>query len=335
MEVVEQQGDMKTNPVGCGPFVFKEWQKDNFTDLVRNPDYWDASIPRIDTLRILPRPDAAALLNGFLADETDVLFNYRFTDKAAIEGASGVTQQVSLFGFLYAVMETNTPPFDNKMFRQAMAKGVDRKALAEAAQGPGTSTADILIPRASPLYPGADPWQRDVDGARSLISQSGVDTSQPITVMLVDLPFMHPWSAIMQANFEEMGLTANIELRAVADYIDLVFTKKTYQIGLAGDASAPDPSLFLDRYLTTGGATNITNYTNQMMDDVLASAGTSYDDAERKTLYGEAMQVLLDDVPMFPLFENVLTTAWKSHITGWGVKSNADFYTYELDTSKS
>ena len=73
----------------------------------------------------------------------------------------------------------------------------------------------------------------------------------------------------MQANFEEMGLTANIELRAVADYIDLVFTKKTYQIGLAGDASAPDPSLFLDRYLTTGGATNITNYTNNQMDDLL------------------------------------------------------------------
>ena len=132
-------------------------RKDNFTELVRNPDYWDASIPKIDTLRILPRPDAAALLNGFLADETEVLFNYRFTDKAAIEGANGVTQQVSLFGFLYAVMETNTPPFDNKMFRQAMAKGIDRKALAEAAQGPGPQPPTSSSRSSSPCIPARIP----------------------------------------------------------------------------------------------------------------------------------------------------------------------------------
>ena len=56
MEVVEEQGDMKTNVVGAGPFVFKEWQADNFTLLEAYDGYWDPEIPHIETIRILPGP---------------------------------------------------------------------------------------------------------------------------------------------------------------------------------------------------------------------------------------------------------------------------------------
>ena len=335
MEVVEQQGDMKTNPVGCGPFVFKEWQKDNFSEFVRNPDYWDPDLPKIDTLRILPRSEAASLLNGFLADETDVITVYRFTDKSAIEGANGQTQQIFLFGFQFVIMDVNTPPFDNKAFRQAMEKGIDRAALATVAQGPGTPVADMLIPKSSPLYPGDYTWQRDVEGAKALLAQSGVDLSQEINVMLVDLPFARPYGPVMQANFEEPGLRAKVDIRSVADFIKLAYTDKKYQIAITGDASPPDPSLFVNRYLTTGGSTNVTNYSNPQVDDLLTRAGTTYDDAERKSLYSQAMKLVVDDAPAFPAFENVVTTAWKNHITGWGVKSNDDFYVLELDTSKA
>jgi peptide/nickel transport system substrate-binding protein len=335
MEVVEAQGDMKTNPVGAGPFRFKEWQKDNFTELVRFEDYWDPDIPKIDTLRILPRSDAAALLAGFTSGEADVLFNYRFTDKPAIEGADGKGFTTSLFGFQFAVMDTSKPPFNDARVRKAMELGLDRTALAMVAQGPDVKPASVLIPQSSPLYPDSYTWQRDVEGAKKLLADAGV-AGQEIAVLIVDLPFARPYGPVAQANLEELGLKAKVDIRSVADFIDIVYTQKTgYQLALTGDASPPDPSLFLNRYLTTGGSTNVMNYSNADLDDLLAKAGSVYDEADRAKLYEDAMAIVVDQAPAFPLFENTTTYAMKNHISDFAVKSNADFAVSTMSTSKS
>jgi len=103
-----------------------------------------------------------------------------------------------------------------------------------------------------------------------------------------------------------------------------VYTNKTYQLGITGDAS-PDPSLFLNRYLTTTGSTAVTGFSDPELDELLTSAGQLYDDAERADLYLQAMQLVNEQAPAFPLFENVATVAYKNNVSGFGVKSNADF----------
>lgn len=325
MEVVEEQGDMKTNVVGAGPFVFKEWQADNFTLLEAYDDYWDPEIPHIETIRILPRPDSNALRNGFVADETNAVFNYRFTDGPAIEEADGVAWQARLYGFQFVVMNTTQPPFDNVALRQAVLKGTDRVSLAAVAQGPETPAADILIPKSAPQYPiDIEPWTLDVDGAKKLIDDNGLADTE-VTVLIVDLPFARPYGPVIQANLEAIGLKPKVEIRAVADFLDQVYTNKTYQLGITGDASPPDPSLFLNRYLTTTGSTAVTGFSNLDLDALLDQAGQLYDDAARAALYQQAMELVIDQAPAFPLFENVATVATKSNVTGFGIKSNADF----------
>ncbi|MBI5089669.1 MAG: ABC transporter substrate-binding protein [Actinobacteria bacterium] len=325
MEVVEEQGDMRTNVVGAGPFVFKEWQKDNFCQLEAYDGYWDADVPAIATIRVLPRSDSNALRSGFVADETNVVFNYRFTDKQAIEDADGTAEQVKLYGFQFVVMNTTQPPFDNVALRQAVLKATDRAALAAAAQGPDTPVADILIPKSAPQYPtDIEPWALDVEGAKQLIDDNGLAGTE-VKVLIVDLPFARPYGPVMQANLEAIGLKPGVDIRAVADFLDQVYTNKTYQLGLTGDASPPDPSLFLNRYLTSTGSTAVTNFANTELDELLAKAGTLYDDAERAALYLDAMKLVNEQAPAFPLFENVATTAYKKNVSGWGVKSNADF----------
>jgi len=325
MEVVEEQGDMRTNVVGAGPFVFKEWQSDNFCLLEAYNGYWDPDIPHIEAIRILPRPDSNALRNGFVADETNVVFNYRFTDRQAIEDADGTAEQAKLYGFQFVVMNTTQPPFDNVALRQAVLKATDRAALAAVAQGPETPVADILIPRSAPQYPtDIEPWALDVDGAKQLVDDNDLAGTE-VTVLIVDLPFSRPYGPVIQANLEAIGLKPSVEIRAVADFIDQVYTNKTYQLGITGDASPPDPSLFLNRYLTTTGSTAVTGFSDPQLDDLLTQAGQSYDDAERAGLYLQAMQLVVEQAPAFPLFENVATLAYKNNVSGFGVKSNADF----------
>ncbi len=52
-------------PVGAGPFIMKEWVRDQQITFVRNPDYWDKPRPYLDTIveRIIPnRTTMASLL---------------------------------------------------------------------------------------------------------------------------------------------------------------------------------------------------------------------------------------------------------------------------------
>lgn len=325
MEVVEEQGDMRTNVVGAGPFVFKEWQKDNFCQLEAYDGYWEADIPAIAGIRIVPRSDSNALRNGFVAGETNVAFNFRFTDKQAIEDAGATAQQVRLFGFQFVVMNTTQPPFDNIALRQAVLMATDRTALAAVAQGPETPAADILIPQSALQYPTEiAPWALDTDAAKQLIADNGLEDTE-FTVLIVDLPFSRPYGPVIQANLEAIGLKPTVEIRAVADFIDQVYTNKTYQLAITGDASPPDPSLFLNRYLTSTGATGVTGFASPDLDDLLTRAGQLYDDAERAALYLEAMQLVNEQAPAFPLFENVATVAYRDGVAGFGIKSNADF----------
>src|SRR5213076_1144333 len=45
------------DPVGGGPFVIKSWTRDSQMTLVRNPTYWNAPLPYLDSLVLKPIVD--------------------------------------------------------------------------------------------------------------------------------------------------------------------------------------------------------------------------------------------------------------------------------------
>src|SRR4051794_36765404 len=47
-------------PVGNGPFKFKEWRKGEYLLLERNPNYWDAGRPYLDSIVVTFTPDEGA-----------------------------------------------------------------------------------------------------------------------------------------------------------------------------------------------------------------------------------------------------------------------------------
>ena len=63
------QAAYNTKPVGAGPFMLKEWVRDSQMTFVRNPSYWNAPRPYVDTLVLKSVIPEDQRLNSFKAGE--------------------------------------------------------------------------------------------------------------------------------------------------------------------------------------------------------------------------------------------------------------------------
>src|SRR6516165_10736082 len=140
--------EMRSHPVGTGPFKFVEYKPNERIILTRNPDYWKPGLPYLDGAEYTIIPNASTRLLAFVAGKLDLIW-------APIPLLKDVKSQVPQ-AHCDIVMDNNSrdliinravPPFDNLDLRRAMALSLDRQAFIDIlTEGPGTVGGSILPP---------------------------------------------------------------------------------------------------------------------------------------------------------------------------------------------
>jgi oligopeptide transport system substrate-binding protein len=87
----------------------------------------------------------------------------------------------------------------------------------------------------------------------------------------------------------------------------------------AWTADYPDPMTFLDMW-TTGNGNNMTGWSRPEFDALIAQARTIRDTSERFTVLKEAESLLLQDMPVIPLYIYVRNYLVSPAVTGWHPK---------------
>ena len=75
--------DMRTNPIGTGPFKFVEFKRGESVKFVRNPDYWKKGKPYLDAIEWKVIENRSTRILAFVAGEFDMTFYDRRHDPAA------------------------------------------------------------------------------------------------------------------------------------------------------------------------------------------------------------------------------------------------------------
>ena len=70
---------MRTHPIGTGPFKFVEFKPNESIKLVRNPDYWKPDRPYLDGIEYSIVPSPATQVLAFAAGKFDMSFPYAVT----------------------------------------------------------------------------------------------------------------------------------------------------------------------------------------------------------------------------------------------------------------
>ena len=143
--------EMRTKPIGTGPFKFVEFRPNEVVKTERNPDYWKPGRPYVDGIEWQIMPDNATRNLAFIAGTHDIASPYGTTVPLLQDVMNQAPQAQCVLTSTNVsrnlILNPEKPPFDNADLRRAVALSLDRKAFIDIIQqGKGDIGAQLLPP---------------------------------------------------------------------------------------------------------------------------------------------------------------------------------------------
>jgi oligopeptide transport system substrate-binding protein len=320
----ERRGTAWTRPenfVGNGAFLLKEWSPNDRIVVVKNPLYWDAAHNRLDSVVFFPNDNIAADEASFRAGQLHI--TYDLLPDRILHYRSEAPQVLRVDPFLesyFLRFNVTRPPLNDRRVRQALARAIDRAAIARDVLYGSRMPAYALTPPNTAGYTPAARIPTDFDGARRLLAEAGYPGGRnfpPLEVQMnTDAINSKILEAIQQMWRRELGIEVVIVNQDFRVYLDNQRTL-AYQISRSrwvGDYD--DPSTFLYMFKSDSG-NNQTGWSNKAYDRLNDEADRASDPAARYALLQRAEAILLDDAPIAPVYYGARTYLIQPFVRDW------------------
>jgi peptide/nickel transport system substrate-binding protein len=282
------------NPIGSGPFKFREWVKGDHVTVVKNPSYWQAGLPHLDQIKWVPISDSddrlAALENGTI-NAMNTVTPQTITSVRANPDLSYA--EYSNGEELYVPLNTMKPPFDNLKARQALAYATDQATyISTLGQGVYTPANGMFAPGQLGYSEDSGYPQFDLDKAKQLVQDYETETGKPFEFSLLAVSEVQYAQAdqLLKKMWEEAGMKVTLDSQVQADQIIQVILGN-YQAADFRLFGQPDPDS--DFYWWSSGTVapvggvslNMPRFANAATDAALAQGRATTDDAPRNEAY--------------------------------------------------
>src|SRR5439155_1356598 len=145
--------ELRTHPIGTGPFKFVEFKPNERITLTRNPDYWKPGHPYLDGIEWTIIPNRSTQTLAFIAGQFDMTFPYEATIQTMRdiqkEAPSAICELDPTMVAMNLMVNREKPPFDDADIRKAMMLAIDRKAFLDIImEGKGETGGTMQTPPA-------------------------------------------------------------------------------------------------------------------------------------------------------------------------------------------
>jgi peptide/nickel transport system substrate-binding protein len=322
-------------PIGTGPFMFREWVKDDHVALVKNPNYWNGA-PHIDFWYFKVVENATVEFAQLQTGEVDYAPVTAALWEEALAQEHLECMAYPQFDFLFYVYQLDpekSPLFLDVRTRRALLYAVDRQAMVDSIAFGLADVAHSTIPPLSwahnpdnePRY-GYDPemakelldeagWRdEDSDGVREAHGVQGVEDGTPFAFEIhtnAGNQEREQAMVAMQQYWAEVGVNAQptpIEWNALLAELTETYEYEMIVVGFNWDPDPDQKTMWhTDSY---GGGFNMNKYSNPEVDRVLDAALLTTDQEERKEYYYEMQRLLAEDVPAPIIYFRQGTGCW-------------------------
>lgn len=219
---------------------------------------------------------------------------------------------------IFLVFNTQQPPLDNKLVRQAISYAIPYDALLNQVMFGFARKAGTLIPSTMETYQGDDigTYSLDLDRARELLEESGLGDIS-LEIIVEQSRGDHRSAAVfIQDSLRQIGIDAEVVPLPDADFQERR-NNREFQVAFHEWYSwGDDPFYHMTFLIKCEQFTNFSGYCDEELDEIIAEGTFELDPQRRLELSRRAQEIMLEDAPQAWLWAADWVVAARSNITG-------------------
>ncbi len=303
------------NPVGTGPYKFREWVSGQRIVLNANDHYFEGR-PNIDQVVYRIIPDSSTMFQELLSGGIDMMglnpLQYLRKSETRRIKENYRKFRYPANGFTYLGYNLRNPLFADKHVRQALAYAIDRQAIIDGiVLGLGRPCTGPFSDVSWAYNPHAKNYPYDPERAARMLAEAGWTPSGTGGILEKNgKPFRFTImtnqgnneriraAEIIQQNCKKVGIEVNIrvmEWQAFLEQID----KRSFDAIILGWGMGRDPDIYdiWHSSKTRKGEYNFIGYSNAEVDRLLIEGRRTFDREKRKRIYHRIHAILAEEQP--------------------------------------
>jgi peptide/nickel transport system substrate-binding protein len=332
--------DMRSHPIGTGPFKFVEYKPNQGIRVERNPDYWKPGRPYLDGVEYGIIPNRSTAILALVAGKYDLSFPYDVAIPLLKDVQSQAPDIVCDLAPLNAsrnvIVNRRVAPFDNPEARRAIALSLDRKSfIGILGEGVGDIGGTMLPPPAGlwglpserlEKLPGysADIAKNRAE-ARGIMERLGYgpDNRLKIKVAARNIPISRDPAIILIDQLKSIYIDGDLDLVDTAAWFPKI-ARHDYVIGHNLTANAvDDPDQHLYENYACGSERNATAYCNPELERLFERQSVEADQEKRKQLVWDIDEKLQQDGARPIIFHYRAATCRQPYVRGLTIMVNS------------
>ncbi|MEL7563907.1 MAG: peptide ABC transporter substrate-binding protein [Dehalobacterium sp.] len=328
-KVVEANKDWHTGPedyVSNGPFKLVEWEHNQKLILERNENYWAADDVKLEELIMTTVESDTTQLTMFDTDQIDIAEFPPLQEMSRLLAEEKATIHPDLGVYFYS-FNTDVKPLGDVRVRKALSLAINRQSLIDNVTQAFEKPAYAIVPyevkdvnNTDFRENGGDYFQEDLNEARRLLAEAGFPEGKgfPALKILYNTSEAHQQIAEAIQEMWKTNLGINVEL---TNQEGGVYSKSInvgdYEIGRAGwTPDYNDAMTYLDIWVDSDLTMYYTGWSNPTYDRLIKEAKTGLDTAARSKALHEAEAILIDEMPIMPIFFYTNQNLYKPWVKG-------------------
>jgi peptide/nickel transport system substrate-binding protein len=346
---------------GTGPFKYTEYKPGDRVTLSRNDAYWGAK-PAWEKATFRFMTSAPTRVAALLAGDVDLIENVPTADVERLKANTNMTvvstvsnrviyfhmdhfREISPFIKAKDGSEIKNPLRDKRV-RQALSMAINRPAIVDRIMEKEAIPAGQLLPE---QFFGTSkklkPLAFNLDGAKKLMADAGLPNGFKLKMHGPNGRYLNDTKIIeaVAQMWTRLGLEVEVETMPPANFFSRASqgapgNLPEFSMVLVGwSAGTGESSDSLKALLATFnrdkgmGATNRGRYSNPAFDTKLEEGLRTVDDKKRDALFGEAMEIGMEDVGLIPSHYQLNTWAMRK---GFTYEARSDEYTLAISAKK-
>jgi peptide/nickel transport system substrate-binding protein len=339
---------MRTKPIGTGPFKFVEFRQNEGIKLTRNKDYWKKGRPYLDGIEFTIVPNRATAMLSFVSGRFDITFPWEVTmpllKDMKMQKPDAICQTTSMNNSTNLIVNRDSPPFDNPDLRQALSLAMDRKAFVDILNQGDAEIGGVMQPPTDGVW-GMPPemfasvpgYGRDVgknrEQARALMKKAGYGPDKHLTFKISTrgISLYKDPAVVLAGQLKEIWIDADVDIIDTAQWYPKI-ARKAYAVGLnttGNGVDDPDQNFFEN--FSCKSERNYTGYCNPEIDKMMEQQSSETDRDKRREMVWAIDRKLLEDGARPMIMWNRASTCMQPYVKGYVAQVNSVYNGFRFE----